>query len=250
MSGRHRDYPGPGRVAGSVLSEFPFDNRAGTQRNRVGPHWWGTSWGPPFLHHDAPIAQKKSASLPHSRYGCESRWALQKYVLPSGRGVASNALHSQRRDRGCKSRRSVHRPVVKQHHDRLQNGRSRGGTGLACQNFRYRGVADLHTPLSREKYGVSTRRYRHPARHSVSVRSPVSETGGRWFDSSPGNQDSRRFGVEVARLAEDQKDSGRYREAAPWAHRPKEGRQDGILKIGVRVPVSPPEVFTGPSLNQ
>src|SRR2546428_5234995 len=132
----------------------------------------------------------------------------------------------------------------------------------AKTHSRYRGVADLHTPLSRERYGVSTRRYRHfhsspfpgrdsslsvnTARHSVSVRSPVSETGGRWFDSSPGNQDPRRFGVEVARLAEDQKDSGRYREAAPRAHRPKEGRQDGILKIGVRLPVSPPRILTGP----
>ncbi len=161
LSGRHRGYPGPGRVAGNVLSAFPFENRAGTERNRGGPHGWGTSWGPPFLHRPAPIAQKKSASLPLSRYGCESRWALQKYSLPSGRGVASNALRSQRGDRGCKSRRPVQRPVVKQHHDRFQIGRSRGGSGLACQNSRYRGVADLHTPLSRERYEVSTRRDRH-----------------------------------------------------------------------------------------
>ena len=29
----------------------------------------------------------------------------------------------------------------------------------------------------------------------------------------------RRFGVEVARLSEEQKELGQYRQAAPWAHR-------------------------------
>lgn len=146
--------PGDRTSSGERVVWAPFDNRAGTQQNRGGPRRRGTPRGPPIRDHPAPIAQEQSASLPNSQYGCDSRWALPSPRLRGG------ATKGKSRAGGCNSRRSVQRPVVKQHHDRLQNGRSRGGTGLACQDSRYRGVADLHAPLSREKYGVSTRRYR------------------------------------------------------------------------------------------
>ena len=59
----------------------------------------------------------------------------------------------------------------------------------------------------------------------MSVRRPVPETGSRWFDSSPGNQVSRRSGVEVARLAEDQEDPGQHRGAAPRKKQASSSRQ-------------------------
>ena len=74
----------------------------------------------------------------------------------------------------------------------------------------------------------------------MSVWSPASEAGGRWFDSSPGNQKTfGRSGVEVARLAEDQQDPGQYRRAAPWARRPRERRRSRTAEMGVRFASGP-----------
>ena len=136
---------------------------------------------------------------------------------------------------------------MKQHHDRLQNGRSRGGTGLACQVSRSKPWR--RRPVKAEKAGA-TPVGTAIARHSVSVRRPVSETGSRWFDSSPGSSGSAAQVSTVARPAEDRQDRVRFSGAAvPGAMVKQDHARTASSKSGCDSPWLHQQ-SSGPSSNQ